>query len=213
MLKGRVLLLNKDFSALGTIGVARAIRMTMRDENPVHVEQYVPNSFLTTGRGEKIPVPSVIVLNKYVNIVKERRESASKREKIYLRDRYKCQYCPAAVGKKHPITKKIVQVRDLTLDHIFPRSRGGANIPTNLATSCKPCNQRKDNRTPEEARMPLRTEIHDISAVGISNLMLCKYVEHHEEWLPYLEGKDGFVETYQNYLSALKGHSTEFSYV
>ena len=45
--------------------------------------------------------------------------------------------------------------KDLTRDHIVPSSRGGLDVYTNLATSCRACNARKDDRTPEEAKMPL----------------------------------------------------------
>lgn len=207
MLKGRVLLLNNDSQVLGTIGIARAIRMTLREENPVMVQAYVPNAdgtdfeYLTSGGGDKYPVPSVLMLKHFINVRKKREESGAKRMKIYLRDRYTCQYCSVKVGKKHPATKQIVSVKDLTLDHIQPKSKGGSGHPNNLVTSCKPCNQRKADRNPAQAGMPLRTEIHDITKIGVDNLMLCKYVESREEWLPYLQGKDGFMETYEQYKS------------
>lgn len=201
MVKGRVLLLNMDFEVLGTIGVARAIRMTMREENPINVFEVVPDRFLTTGKGEKIPVPSVVGLKHYVNVRQKRADSGAKRMKIYLRDGYQCQYCSAKVNKIHPSTKKKLEVKDLTLDHITPKSKGGSGHPNNLVTACKPCNQRKADRTPEEAGMPLTTKIHDITQVGVDNIMLCKYVEHRPEWFPYLEGKEGFVEAYERYKS------------
>jgi hypothetical protein len=101
------------------------------------------------------------------------------------------------VTKKHPLLKRVLEVKDLTLDHITPKSRGGSNLPSNLVTACKPCNQRKADRTPEEAKMPLRTEIHDITNVGLDKLMLCKYVEHRPEWKPYLEMQEGFKEMFE----------------
>jgi 5-methylcytosine-specific restriction endonuclease McrA len=54
------------------------------------------------------------------------------RENILARDNYTCQYC----GKKLP-------ANELTIDHVFPKSRFGADIWENLATSCKECNQKK----------------------------------------------------------------------
>jgi len=194
MLKGRVLLLNATYEILGTINVARAIRMTLRDENPVDVQEVIPDRFLTSGDGTKYPVPSVIVLKHFVNVRQKRQESGAKRMKIYVRDRYQCQYCSVKVGKTHPQTNKKLEVKDLTLDHITPKSRGGSNLPSNLVTACKPCNQRKADRTPDEAKMPLRTEVHDIGNIGLDKLMLCKYVEHRPEWRPFLEMQQGFKE-------------------
>lgn len=63
---------------------------------------------------------------------------------LFRRDRYTCLY----YGQD--------DVRSsLTRDHVIPRSRGGEDVWSNVVTACKKCNSRKDNRTPEEARMPL----------------------------------------------------------
>jgi HNH endonuclease len=67
------------------------------------------------------------------------------RKIMYARDRYLCAYC----GDEHHNEFK------LTIDHVFPQSRGGKNIWTNCVTACKPCNHKKGDRTPEEANMPL----------------------------------------------------------
>ena len=66
------------------------------------------------------------------------------REILYARDRYLCAYC----GEEHKANK-------LNIDHVQPQSRGGKNIWTNCVTSCKPCNHKKGDKTPEEAKMPL----------------------------------------------------------
>lgn len=63
---------------------------------------------------------------------------------LFARDRHICLYCGRRFAAK-----------DLTRDHIIPSSRGGLDVYTNLATSCRACNARKDNRTPDEAKMPL----------------------------------------------------------
>ena len=194
MLKGRVLLLNADYQILGTIGVARAIRMSLRAENPVTVQEYVPDTFLHDGRGNAYPVPSVITLKHFVNVRKKREESGAKRMKIYLRDKYQCQYCSVKVGKKHPQLGKTLEVKDLTLDHVTPKSKGGSGHPNNLVTACKPCNQRKADRTPDEAKMPLRTEIHDITDIGLDKVMICRYLESRPEWLPYVSMQEGYAE-------------------
>jgi 5-methylcytosine-specific restriction endonuclease McrA len=43
----------------------------------------------------------------------------------------------------------------LSRDHIVPLSRGGEDRWMNVVTACRGCNSKKDNRTPEAARMPL----------------------------------------------------------
>ena len=90
----------------------------------------------------KILVPEIIVLTDYKGT--NRREARFSRRNIFLRDNFTCQYC----RKKFP-TKK------LNIDHVLPRSRGGATNWTNIVLSCIPCNTHKADRTPKEASMPL----------------------------------------------------------
>jgi 5-methylcytosine-specific restriction endonuclease McrA len=90
-------------------------------------------------------VPSVIRRRTYNNVRRRREASGMKRLRIYMRDKFRCQYC----GEKKP-------VGELTLDHILPRSRGGDNSPVNVVTACVPCNNRKSDRTPAEARAEWR---------------------------------------------------------
>lgn len=46
----------------------------------------------------------------------------------------------------------------LTLDHVIPKSRGGLKSWGNLSSCCVPCNQKKGNKTPSEARMDMLKE-------------------------------------------------------
>ena len=66
------------------------------------------------------------------------------RNNVFRRDNYVCQYC-----------KRRFLSHQLNLDHVHPRSRGGEHTWSNVVTSCLPCNTRKRDRTPDEARMPL----------------------------------------------------------
>ena len=63
---------------------------------------------------------------------------------LYSRDRHICAYCGDQFLAK-----------ELTIDHVMPKSRGGKNNWTNVVAACKPCNHKKGNRTPEEAKMHL----------------------------------------------------------
>lgn len=59
----------------------------------------------------------------------------SLRFRILQRDNFRCQYCGAT-------PQDGVQ---LEVDHIVARSQGGSDDPSNLKTSCWPCNQGKSN--------------------------------------------------------------------
>jgi len=142
-LDGRVLLLNQTYEPLGTVSVARAVIMTIK--GTVTVEELDGERVLRSARTE-FPVPSVVRRRIYINVRQRREASGMKRARIYMRDKFRCQYC----GVKKT-------AGDLTLDHILPRSRGGDNSPMNIVTACVACNNRKGSRTPSEARMPLLT--------------------------------------------------------
>ena len=64
--------------------------------------------------------------------------------KLFARDRYTCAYCGVRLAPD-----------SLEREHIIPYSKGGKDSWTNVVTACRPCNQRKADRTPEQARMPL----------------------------------------------------------
>ena len=64
--------------------------------------------------------------------------------KLFARDRNVCAYCGNGFNET-----------DLTREHIIPFGQHGQDSWMNVVTACKPCNHRKANRTPEQARMPL----------------------------------------------------------
>lgn len=66
------------------------------------------------------------------------------RANVLARDGFRCQYCGGQFLSK-----------DLTFDHVVPRSQGGRTSWTNIVTACRPCNTHKGNRTPEQAGMTL----------------------------------------------------------
>jgi hypothetical protein len=69
------------------------------------------------------------------------------RRGVYLRDRGICAYC----GKWVPMA-------DASMDHILPQALGGPTLWGNLVNACRRCNERKADRTPAQARMPLLFE-------------------------------------------------------
>src|SRR5688572_15056202 len=89
-LDGRVLLLNQTYEPLGTVSVARAVIMTIKET--VTVEEFDGERVLRTARAA-FPVPSVIRLRSYINVRQRREASGMKRTRIYMRDKFRCQYC------------------------------------------------------------------------------------------------------------------------
>lgn len=69
------------------------------------------------------------------------------RANVLLRDGHQCQFCGSEF-----------EAHQLNYDHVLPRSRGGRTDWENIVASCFPCNARKGDRTPEEAKMPLRRQ-------------------------------------------------------
>ena len=177
-LDGRVLLLNQTYEPLGTVSVARAVIMAFK--NTVYVEELDGDRVLHSAR-ESFPVPSVIRRRTYINVRRRREASGMKRLRIYMRDKFRCQYC----GEKKSAS-------ELTLDHILPRSRGGDNSPVNIVTACVACNNRKSDRTPAEARMPLLTS-QTALRVKLERVVLCHYAEARAEWRKYL-----FMDVYDD---------------
>jgi len=120
------------------------------------------------------PLPSVIRLKHYIDLRRKRNESGKRRHRIFVRDRFRCQYCGVKFAEER-----------LTVDHIIPVSQHGTDDPVNLVTSCGPCNRRKGPRTPEQARMPLFATPSALR-YGLDKAMLRHYAIERPEWLPYL---------------------------
>ena len=133
-----VLVLNATYEPV-TITTARRA-LTLVHKGAAVVED-VSDQVIRTAR-INIPVPNVVRLTKYRRVPRANRTVS--RKGLMLRDGHTCQYCGARMV-----------AGDLTMDHVVPRSRGGGNTWENLVTSCFPCNNRKGDRTPGEAGMPL----------------------------------------------------------
>ncbi len=86
----------------------------------------------------------VIRLINYIKLPYEKlMQNRPSRSMIYKRDGHKCQYCGST--------------KQLTIDHIIPRSRGGEDTWENLVVACMPCNTRKGDKFLEETNLTLNT--------------------------------------------------------
>lgn len=132
------LLLNSSFEPLRIIPWQRALVLSFGDKVDV-VETY---AHVVHGPSLSLPVPAVVRLRRFVRW----RESGPRfcRRNVLRRDEHTCQYCGRTGAEVA-----------MTLDHVVPRSQGGATGWTNIVTACEPCNHRKGSRTPEQAGMRL----------------------------------------------------------
>ncbi|MFI6350851.1 HNH endonuclease [Streptomyces sp. NPDC050560] len=130
------LVLNASFEPLSTVTMNRAIVLVL--QNKAVVEQAHP-ALRVRGALVDLPVPRVIRLCRYVRVPFRRRAPWSRRG-VLVRDQHRCAYC----GR-----------RATTVDHVVPRSQGGADSWLNTVASCSQDNHRKADRTPEQAGMPL----------------------------------------------------------
>lgn len=179
--RGGVLVLDQSYKPIGTTPLTRAMLKLSLPDSPYHVVEWSEKT-LKGPNGAEYPKPSIVRLKYWITI--PNRGSNSLRSAIYQRDKFTCQYCAQQFA-----------VKDLTLDHVNPKSKGGENDSTNLVAACKKCNNRKGARTPEEARMPLLNP-HTLYKVGLHRVQLCHYAETRKDWAPYLFLEDGMTGTY-----------------
>ncbi len=141
------LALNASFEPLTLVTQRRAVRLVL-DGKAELLEADSDESF----RSERaaVPRPLVIRLVRFVHVPRRFRRQVTNTF-LFARDDYACMYC----GRHR---SELRGRQFLTRDHILPTSRGGDNTWDNVVTSCSPCNNRKGNRTPEEAGMALLTD-------------------------------------------------------
>jgi len=141
VLHAPVLVLNASYEPINVCAARRAIVLVLKG---VAMTEEENGHFLHAAR-IAMRLPSVIRLLEYRRIPHQTR--ALSRKNILLRDRNTCQYCG-----------EVLASGELTLDHVTPRSRGGASAWENLVACCHPCNRRKGNQLPAEAGMKLMRE-------------------------------------------------------
>ena len=115
-------------------------------------------------------LPSVIALKSYI---KPMSNPNFTRFNVFLRDKFTCQYC----GDK----------KDLTFDHLLPKSKGGITDWENVVTACSTCNVKKGGKLFEVSGMklfnkPYRPTVDDLHKNGRNfppNFL-------HESWMDYL---------------------------
>lgn len=194
-LQHRVLVLNRLWQPVNIVTVPRAFSLIFQEHaRVIHVEKDTFHVF----SGEEwldysqrhphekeeecvhtvrmaIRVPRVLLLTYFDKLPLQ--EVRFNRQTLFERDAYTCQYC----GRVFP-------AKDLNLDHVIPRDRGGQTTWENIATSCTRCNSRKANRLPHEAGMRLLRKPGRPPWRPFVQLLPGEHV--HQEWSHFLAGAE-----------------------
>jgi 5-methylcytosine-specific restriction endonuclease McrA len=159
-LQAPVLVLNKFWSAIQTSTVQEAICLVAKGSariiEPGTFAQHDLDSWHNVSKAKAAVAgmairslhlalcpPEVILLTIYEG--QGERSVVFSRRNLFKRDRYTCQFCGKQPGPE-----------ELTIDHVLPKSHGGKSTWENCVLACVGCNKRKADRSPEQAKMPLR---------------------------------------------------------
>ncbi|MCS5692476.1 HNH endonuclease [Cyanobium sp. FGCU-6] len=164
---GHVLVLNASYEPLNITTWRRAMGLLLKGKaeglEHDHSRPIRPDHLL----------PTVIRLRQFVRV--PYKPLPLTRRNLFQRDGHVCQYCGRAD-------------EPLSIDHVFPRSRGGGDVWENVTTACLPCNVSKGNRTPREAGMRLRREPRrPVSGLAFEARRQI-HAGRHQEWAKYVIG-------------------------
>jgi 5-methylcytosine-specific restriction endonuclease McrA len=160
-----VLVLNSSYEPLNIATIARAVRLVLAGKAEIIHERGRVSSPTVS-----FPLPSIIRMLYYIK--HRRKKVALTKKNVLLRDDYKCGYCAEQID-----------AREATVDHITPRSAGGKSTWENLIACCAPCNSRKRDRTPQQAKMPLLRKPREPKFIPF---VIVKRHTEDAEWSKYL---------------------------
>jgi 5-methylcytosine-specific restriction endonuclease McrA len=156
-----VLVLNQNYEPLNVCNAFRAF--VLIDGGKAEVLEHGIGYIRTPSLA--YPRPSVIRL---VYLIKRPRPRVRlTRREVFIRDHFTCQYCG-------------LKTRDLTLDHVVPRHRGGKHVWENLVSACRSCNHRKGGKMLSEAHLTLRRLPFEPKAN--SYYLFGQYLDDNDEW-------------------------------
>lgn len=160
-----VLVLNQNYEPLNVCNEKRALVLVNRGKAEVleHSRGHIRTP------SHLYPRPSVIRL---IYLIRRPRPKARlTRREIFLRDNFTCQYCGT-------------RSKELTLDHVIPRHRGGKHTWENLVSACRTCNHRKGGKSVDEAKMALRRQ--PFQPRISSFYLLSQYLQSQVEWRKFV---------------------------
>lgn len=135
-----MLVLNATYEPINVCSVRRAIVLLFKNR----AELVEAGQTEVRAERSSLPRPLVIRLVSYVRVPRDAHRRKITRRAVFARDKWKCQYCG--------------DTSNLTVDHVVPKSKGGASTWDNVVASCAPCNRRKGSDLPHVARMQPRMQ-------------------------------------------------------
>lgn len=162
----RVLLLNATFEPLAVVTAKRAVLLMLSGKAELVQAALEGGAFHSENL--TITAPSVMRLSRYVR-VPYRPSVPMTRAGVLRRDGRTCAYC----GKRAD-----------TIDHVVPRSRGGAHTWENCVAACRACNSRKADRMLSELGWVMQVSPGPPRRGQGGVLVLT--VEPHPTWQPWL---------------------------
>ena len=159
----RALVLNASYEPLSVVSARRACVLVLTGKAAV---VHTTDEML---RSERISlgVPSVVRLRYFVRVPFGRRSALSRRG-VFARDEHSCQYCGA---------------RAESIDHVYPKSRGGQHVWENVVAACRGCNAKKRDQLLADTSMRLeRAPIEPPSGAWLTFAV----PEVPDSWEPYL---------------------------
>lgn len=169
-MRNSTLVLNADYSPLSIVPLSTVpwqTAITMLVTNKATALEMYDNWTVHSPRAA-FQVPAVIVTNKYFRRPDQVRYSAGS---VFLRDEFRCAYC-----------KQQFPLKELTIDHVVPKSKGGVRSWENSVTACRSCNIKKSDNIILLEKMPHKPT----SFFMASKRKKFPVIISHESWKYYL---------------------------
>ena len=160
----RTLVLNAGYEPLAVVSFKRALILVLNEKATIlaGAEKGKVHS-----ADREFDLPTVILLQRYVRIPGSRLIPVSRRG-VLRRDNHRCAYCSKSAN---------------TIDHVQPKSRGGADSWDNLVACCLKCNNKKGDKTLGE----IGWHLNFVPRMPAGTIWMVRGAERFEpEWDPYL---------------------------
>lgn len=175
---GQVLILNADYSPLSVVPISTiswkdAIKIKFLGHAHV-IEEY--DDWFVHSPNLTIPVPSVMISETYI---KTKQHVKFSRANLLVRDNFTCQYC-----SKH------LEIKELTVDHVVPRVRGGKTSWDNIVASCYVCNTIKGHKQHMKPKQkPYKPDYFQL----VNNAKKVPITIPDAKWIPYLGWDESLI--------------------